>query len=292
MSTGRHAQLAGPAVALATAGPAGRPDVTAGWLTGFRDALHAEWTKLRTVPSTAWLLATAIVITVAGSAITASVVQCSSKTCGADPVKNSLTGVMLGQAAIAVLAVMVVSGEYSSGMIRTSLAAVPRRTTMLAAKASVLTGAVLVTAAVAVLGSVLAGQYFTPGNGFTAAHGFLPVTLAHAPVVRAAAGSVLYLGLIALLSIGLAAAVRDSAAAITVVLGLLYVLPIIGGLLLNPVWARRFDRYSPMNAGLAIQATRNLGKLPIGPWAGLGVLACWAAAAMLAGWLLLRFRDA
>lgn len=294
MSAGRHAQLAGPAVALATAGPAGGTTAQAGgWLAGFGAALHAEWTKLRTVPSTAWLLATAFVVTVAGSAITASVVQCSSsKTCGADPVKNSLTGVMLGQAAIAVLAVMVVSGEYSSGMIRTSLTAVPRRTAMLAAKASVLTGAVLVTAAVAVLGSLLAGQHFTPGNGFTAAHGFLPVTLAHAPVVRAAAGSVLYLGLIALLSIGLAAAVRDSAAAITVVLGLLYVLPVIGGLLLNPVWARRFDRYSPMNAGLAIQATRNLGKLPIGPWEGLGVLACWAAAALLAGWLLLRFRDA
>ena len=246
------------------------------------------------MPSTAWLLATAIVITVAGSAVTASVVQCGSKTCGADPVKNSLTGVMLGQAAISVLAVMVVSGEYSSGMIRTSLTAVPRRTAMLAAKASVLTGAVLVTAAVAVLGSLLAGQHFTPGNGFTAAHGFLPVTLAHARrwCARRRKLGALYLGLIALLSLGLAAAVRDSAAAITVVLGLLYVLPIIGGLLLNPVWARRFDRYSPVNAGLAIQATRNLGKLPIGPWEGLGVLACWAAAAMLAGWLVLGLRDA
>ena len=293
MSAGRHAQLAEPVVALATAGPAaGRTAEAGGWLAGFAAALHAEWTKLRTVPSTAWLLATAIVVTVAGSAVTVSVVQCSSKTCGADPVKNSLIGVMLGQAAIAVLAVMVVSGEYSSGMIRTSLTAVPRRAAMLAAKASVLTGAVLVTAAVAVLGSLLAGQHFTPGNGFTAAHGFLPVTLAHAPVVRAAVGSVLYLGLIALLSIGLAAAVRDSGAAITLVLGLLYVLPIIGGLLLNPVWARRFDRYSPTNAGLAIQATRNLGNLPIGPWEGLGVLACWAAGAMLSGWLLLRLRDA
>lgn len=293
MSAGRHAQLAGPAVALATAGPAaGTRAEAGGWMAGFAAALHAEWTKLRTVPSTAWLLVTAIVVTVAGSAVTASVVQCSSKTCGADPVKNSLTGVMLGQAAIAVLAVMVLSGEYTSGMIRTSLTAVPRRTAMLAGKASVLTGVVLVTAAVAVLGSLLAGQYLTPGNGFTAAHGFLPVTLAHAPVVRAAAGSVLYFGLIALLSIGVAAAVRDSAAAMSLVLGLLYVLPVIGGLLLNPVWARRFDRYSPTNAGLAIQATRNLGKLPIGPWEGLGVLGCWTAAAMLAGWLLLRFRDA
>src|ERR1700722_16500669 len=222
VSAGRHAQLAEPVVALATAGPAaGRTAEAGGWLAGFAAALHAEWTKLRTVPSTAWLLATAIVVTVAGSAVTVSVVQCSSKTCGADPVKNSLIGVMLGQAAIAVLAVMVVSGEYSSGMIRTSLTAVPRRAAMLAAKASVLTGAVLVTAAVAVLGSLLAGQHFTPGNGFTAAHGFLPVTLAHGPVVRAAAGSVLYFGLIALLSLGLAAALADSVVASTLVLGLL-----------------------------------------------------------------------
>jgi ABC-2 type transport system permease protein len=291
MSAGRHTQLAGPAVALAAAGPAGRPAVRGGWLTGLGAALHAEWTKLRTVPSTPWLLATTVVLTVAGSAITASVVKCTTA-CGADPAKNSLTGVMLGQAAIAVLAVMVLTGEYSSGMIRTTLAAVPRRTVLLVAKAAVLTGAVLATAAVAVLGSLLAGQFLTPENGFTAAHGFLPVTLAHAPVVRAAAGTVLYFGLIALLSIGLAAAVRESAVAITVVLGLLYVLPIIGGLLLSPVWTRRFDRYSPMNAGLAIQATRNLGKLPIGPWAGLGVLACWAGAAMLAGWIVLRCRDA
>jgi len=292
MSAGRPAQLAGPAAALAAAGPAGRPALTGGWLAGLWAALHAEWTKLRTVPSTPWLLATTVVLTVAGSAIAASVVKCAATACSADPVKNSLTGVMLGQATIAVLAVMMLTGEYSSGMMRTTLTAVPRRTTMLAAKAAVLTGTVLVTAAVAVLGSLLAGQFFTPENGFTAAHGFLPVTLAHAPVVRAAAGTVLYFALIALLSLGLAAAVRDSAVAITVVLGLLYVLPIIGGLLLSPVWARRFDRYSPMNAGLAIQATRNLGKLPIGPWEGLGVLACWAGAAMLAGWLLLRYRDA
>jgi ABC-2 type transport system permease protein len=301
VSAGRPAQLTGPAVAPAGPGPAAGPagsasaagaaGMTGGWLAGFGDALHAEWTKLRTLSSTAWLLVVAVVLTVAGGAVTTAVVKCSTA-CSADPAKNSLTGVMLGQAAIAVLAVMMMTGEYSSGMIKTTLAAMPRRASMLTAKASVLIGAVLVTGAVAVLGSLLAGQYFAAENGFTTPHGFLPVTLAHGPVVRAAAGTVLYLGLIALLSLGVAAAVRDSAVAITVVLGLLYVLPIIGGLLLSPHWARRFDRYSPMSAGLAIQATRNLRALPIGPWDGLGVLACWAAAALLAGWALLRLRDA
>jgi ABC-2 type transport system permease protein len=262
-----------------------------GGRAGLRDALHAEWTKLRTVPGTPWLLATAVVITVAGSAIPSAVSTCT-QACGVDPARTSLTGILLGQAAIAVLVVMAMTGEYSSGMIRTTLAATPHRTVMLAAKAAVLTAVVLVTGIIAVLGSVVVSQFFLTENGFTAANGFLPVTLAHAPVVRAAAGSVLYLGLIALLSLGLAAAVRDSGAAITVVLGLLYVLPIIGGLLLNPHWAREFARYSPMNAGLAIQATRNLGRLPIGPWEGLGVLGCWAALAMLAGWGLLFLRDA
>ena len=93
------------------------------------------------------------------------------------------------------------------------------------------------------LGSVLAGHFILPGNGFTAAHGFLPLSLAAGPTVRAAAGSVLYLGLIALLSLGLAAAVRDSGASIAVVLGLLYIVPIISGLgTLDPLWERRFER--------------------------------------------------
>lgn len=255
------------------------------------DAIHAEWTKLRTVSTAGWLLLTSIAVTIGASAITSSVVQCPHS-CSADPAKISLTGVMLGQTTIAVLAVLAVGSEYSSGMIRVSLTAMPRRLEMLVAKAAVLTAVAVAAGAVSVLGSLLAGQLLLPGHGFTAKHGFLPTTLAHAPMLRAAAGSVLYLALIALFSFGLATAVRDSGAAISISLGLLFVLPILGNVLLNAHWQRRFDRYSPMNAGLAIQATRNLGKLPIGPWEGLGVLGLWTAAAMLAGWLVFRFRDA
>jgi ABC-2 type transport system permease protein len=231
-----------------------------------------------------------VVVTVGASAITSSVVQCPTS-CRADPAKISLTGVMLGQTTMAVLAVLLVSSEYSSGMISVSLAAVPRRLEMLVAKAAVLTAVVMAAGVVSVLGSLLAGQLLLPGNGFTAKHGFVPTTLAHGPMMRAAAGSVLYFVLIALFSLGLATAVRDSGAAITIALGLLFVLPILGTVLLNPHWQRRFDRYSPMNAGLAIQATRNLSKLPIGPWEGLGVLGIWTAAAVLAGWLVFRIRS-
>ena len=102
-------------------------------------------------------------------------------------------------------------------------------------------------------------------------------------MLRAAAGSVLYLALIALLSLGIATAVRDPAVAIGVVLGLLYLFPIIAALAGNPHWQRHLEQIGPMTAGLAIQATTGLRSLPISPWAGLGVLAAWAAAALLAG---------
>jgi ABC-2 type transport system permease protein len=111
-------------------------------------------------------------------------------------------------------------------------------------------------------------------------------------VVRATVGSVLYLILIALLSLGTAPAIRDSATAIGVVLGLLYLFPIVGAALGGSHLARLLQQVGPMTAGLAIQATTDLGNLPIGPWAGLGVLAAWAAAALLAGGLLLYLRDA
>jgi ABC-2 type transport system permease protein len=244
------------------------------------------------VPGTGWLLLTAVALTVGTSVLATAVVKCPAS-CGEDTTRLSLTGILLGQAAVAVLAVLVMTGEYSSGMIRITLTAVPRRATALAAKAIVLTGVVLAAGTVAVLASVLAGRYILPGNGFTGAHGVLALSLGDGPTLRAAAGSVLYLALVALLSLGLATALRDSGATIAVVLGLLYIVPLLTDLgTLDPAWEHRFQRYGPMTAGLAIQATRNLRKLPIGPWQGLGVLAAWAAAALLTGGLLLRLRDA
>ena len=108
---------------------------------GLRDTLHAEWTKLRTAPGTAWLLLAVVALTVAVSAAAAAATRCPAAGCGQDPAKISLTGVDLGQAVVAILAVLAISGEYSTGMIRITLAAMPRRTTVLAAKAAVVTGA-------------------------------------------------------------------------------------------------------------------------------------------------------
>jgi ABC-2 type transport system permease protein len=257
-----------------------------------KNALHAEWTKQRTVAVTGWLLLSVAVLTGAVSAVTAGAAHCPAAGCGLDPARVSLTGVEFGQAAVAILAVLAISGEYTTGMIRTTLTAMPRRTTVLAAKAAVLAGLVLAAGTVGVLASVLAGRLLLPGHGFTAAHGLAPLSLADGPVLRAAAGSVLYLVLIGLLSLGVATAVREPAVAIGVVLALLFLFPIIAHVAVSQQWQRHLEQAGPMTAGLAIQATTGLHRLPIQPWAGLGVLAAWAAAALLAGGLVLRLRDA
>jgi ABC-2 type transport system permease protein len=260
--------------------------------TALREAVHAEWTKLRTVPSTGWLLLTAIVLTVGVSVLETAVTKCPAE-CADDTTKLSLTGVWVGQAAVAVLAVVAITGEYSSGMIRTALTAVPRRVIALAAKGIVLAGVVLAAGAVSVAGSLVAGRYLLPGNGFTGAHGSVALSLGAGPTLRGAAGSVLYLALVALLSLGLATAMRDSGTSIAVLLGLLYIVPLFTQLgVLDPQWEHRLQQWSPMTAGLAIQATRGLKTLPIGPWPGLGVLGLWTAWALVLGGLVLCLRDA
>ena len=263
----------------------------AGWAS-MREALRAEWTKLRTAPGTIWLLAAVIALTAALSAAAATAVRCPSAGCGQDPAKISLTGIQLGQAIVSVLAVLAIGGEYSTGMIRTTLTAMPRRATVLAAKAATLTSLVLTAGTLAVLASVLAGRLILPGHGFTPAHGYPPLSLGDGPVLRAAAGSVLYLALIALLSLGAAAAVRDSAVAAGAVLGLLYLFPIVAAVVTNPHWQQHLEQIGPMTAGLEIQATTGLRSLPLSPWTGLGVLAAWATAALLTGGLVLQLRDA
>jgi ABC-2 type transport system permease protein len=259
---------------------------------GWPAALHAEWTKLRTLPGTPWLAAAIVAATVSVSTAAASAVSCPSGSCGVDPTKLSLTGIDLGQAVAAVFAVLVISSEYSSGMIRITMSAVPRRVTVLTAKATIVSGLVLAAGIIAVAGSLLAGHVILPGHGFIPAHGYPPVTLADGPVLRAATGSVLYLALIALLSLGIATIIRDPGPSIGAILGLLYLAPIIAAVMHGTHWQRDVERYAPMTAGLAIQATTSLRSLPISPWAGLGVLAAWAAGALLLGGALLKVRDA
>jgi ABC-2 type transport system permease protein len=255
-----------------------------------RAALHAEWTKFRTVAGPAWLLAGVVALTVAIGAAAASAAQCSSATCGIDPAKVSFTGMYLSQAVVAVAGVLAIGNEYSTGMITLSLTAMPRRLTWVFAKAAVLTAPVLTASVLAVAGSVLAGRLILPGHGFTPAHGYASLT--SATDVRAAAGAALYLTLIALLSLGVAAVVHDSAPAIGLVLGVLYLFPIAAAVIANEPISRHLQQTGPLPAGLDAEATTGLGSLPLTPWQGLGVVALWTVGALLLGALALEFRDA
>jgi ABC-2 type transport system permease protein len=254
--------------------------------------LRAEWTKLRTSAGTFWLLLAAICLTVGLGAVADVGVRCGSAACNQDPAKISLAGVYLGQVIVAISAVTIVTAEYGTGMIRTTLTAMPNRVAVLTAKAIVAAGWALAAGLIGVIGSALLGQLLLPAKGFTPANGYLSIALTHAETLRAASGSVLYLVLIALLSLGIATVVRDSAAGIGVVLGLLFAFPIALVMVSNPHWHRHLEQLAPMNAGLGIQTTIDVHSLPLTPWAGLGVLGLWAAGALVLGAFVLQVRDA
>ncbi|WP_035855069.1 ABC transporter permease subunit [Cryptosporangium arvum] len=237
------------------------------------DVVRGEWTKLRTVPATLWAVLAVAVATAGSSALAVTTVDCP---CATDTTRLTLVGVQLGQAVAAVFAAGVIGGEYGTGMVAVTFAATPRRTSVLAAKA--------------LLVSVLVGGAGAVGVGaaWVAGHAALGTGFAARPLV----GSVLYLVLVALLGLGVAAVTRGSAAATGVVLALLYVAPIVTGMVGDPEWKRHLRQIGPSDAGLAIQASTGLDALPIQPWPGLGVLAAWAGAALLAGAVSLAGRDA
>ncbi|MFE4335522.1 ABC transporter permease [Streptomyces sp. NPDC056831] len=256
-----------------------------------RNVGRAEWTKLRTDASNGWLLLGAVALTLAIGAAVAMTSRCDAVACGEDATRLSLTGVMVGQVVVAIVAVLMVGNEYSTGMMQTTVAAVPRRLTVLLSKAAVLSAVILVVGAIGVFGSLLIGGMVTPGRGFTEAHGYEAMSLANSTTLRAAVGSVLYLVLIGLLSLGLALIVRSSATAIGIVLGLLFFFPILTQVITDPDWQRLLQQIAPMTAGLSIQTTIGVDRLPIGPWEGLGVVALWATGALTVGGAMLRARD-
>ncbi|GIJ46068.1 ABC transporter [Virgisporangium aliadipatigenens] len=235
--------------------------------------LRAEWTKFRTAPGMAWLLV-GVAVATAGLSAWASGVSGGAVP---DPVRVSLTGVMFGQAVVAIVAVLPVGDEYASGMVRVSFAAVPRRWAVLGAKALVVGGAVAVAAVPGVLVSLWAGQRWLSGYA--------------GGLWRPGVGALLYLVLVGLLSVGVAAVLRNSAAAIGAVLGLLFAFPLMALSVPDPDWRRHIEQVGPMSAGMSVLATRGLDELPIAPWRGLGVLAAWALGFLLVGVLLTERRD-
>jgi ABC-2 type transport system permease protein len=253
------------------------------------DALRAEWTKIRTSRSPAWILLATVVLTAGLSALVTATIHVGGGG-GEDPTKVSLVGVDLGQAIIAMLGVVVISEEYGTGMIRTTLVAIPRRMTVLATKALNLIVLSTFAGSLGVAGSILAGRVFLSHAGLGPANGYPLISVGNGPTFRAAAGSVIYLVLIALLALGIASAIRDTAVSIGIVLALLYLFPVIAATV-HGSWQRYLEQIGPMTAGMSIQSTTGLSSLPIGPWEGLGVLAAWSAASLLIGGFALKVRD-
>lgn len=267
----------------------------------FGRVVRAEWTKLRSVPSTAWSLLALIGLTVllglfvaASFDTTGGVPGCrpGAPGCGdEDVVMNGLSGVAFGQFAVVAIATLAATGEFATGTIRATLTAVPHRSTALAAKALVVAVVCLAVGLVASVVAFLVSQPVQHGNGFVPEQGYPIVSLADEPALRAVVGSGLYLALVGLLSLGVGVIIRHTAAAITTMFGLLLV-PFIVALLL-PEQQREFvQRYSPMSAGMVIQRTVDrVDSVPIGVWAGLGVLAGWAVAALVGGFVMINRRD-
>jgi ABC-2 type transport system permease protein len=254
-----------------------------------RLALRSEWTKLRTVRSTAWLPAGAAVLFVALSVAISAAAAPDTTACAdsCDPARLTLSGVYIAQVAVVVLAVLAVTAEYDTGLITLTLAATPRRLMVLAAKAATVVAAVVAAGLVGVTASLFAGRTLLSANGFPAPLPAEPVT-----ALRVGVGTVLYLVLVALLSLGVACALRHTALALSAVLALLYLAPLVTRIMPDARWQTWIEQYAPMSAGLAIQSTRDVEQLPIGPFTGLAVLTCYAAAALAVGAVLFAARDA
>jgi ABC-2 type transport system permease protein len=215
--------------------------------------LRAEWTKLRTAPDTAWLPVAAVALTIGLGAGVSAAASPDSVACaaGCDAARLSLSGVVLGQLAVVVFAVRAITGEHHHGLLAVTLAATPQRLVVFAAKTVVLAAVALVTGACAVAGSLVAGRILLPANGFPF----------HGPFPRASLGAVLYLGLIALLTFGLASVIRHTTPALTVMLALLYLPPLLVRLIPDDRWPTRIERLAPMTAAPAVLAAETAAAL-------------------------------
>jgi len=260
---------------------------TGGALPRVGGILRSEMCKLRTVRSTFWMLAAAVVFNVAVAAVLAIVLPghlSAHQKATIDSVRVSLGGLHLSQIAIGLLGVLAVTSEYSTGMIRATLAAVPQRRLMLTAKTAVLAAAVLVTGIGASFAAYLIFQALLPAGDA------MRTSLGDPGVLRAVTGAGLYLTVLGLLGFGLGTVIRSSAGAVAALFGLLFI-PTLLAALLPAAWQDTVAPYLPMNAGDAIYTVQHQAHT-LQPWPGLGVFCVYAAAALAAGFVLISRRDA
>ena len=258
---------------------------------GFGGALRSEWTKIRSVRSTVWTLAAAIIIAVGISTLgnwgqashtTLSAQQLAAK----DLVQRSMFGIMLGQLVMVVFGALAITSEYATGMIRTSLSAQPRRLPVYFAK-------LLVVAAIAfVVGEIISFASFLIGIHFWAAKG-VHLSLSSHGALQAVIGGGLYLDGAALLAFGIGAAMRHTAGAITTGVFLLFVITIIVAFMPDS-WQADIDKYLPANAGEQVWATQHTADVgtAFGAWAGFGVYMAYAVLALLIGMWVFKRKDA
>jgi ABC-2 type transport system permease protein len=292
---------------------------------GMRGVLASEFTKLRSVRSTYWTIA-ALVITSVGLAAILGAAQASNlnsnpwNKAGFDATQLSVGALVeFGQLVICVLGAMVITSEYSTGMIRTSLTAMPRRGTVFMSKLLVFTGAALVISLVTSFVSFFVGQATLSGTGVAASlfHSVtIPANVNMSPpaggpgngppnytftgtdvitaghVLTALVGSALYVTLAAMIAFGLGAIIRHTAGAITSAIGLLFVLSIVIQLLPDN-WRWDLMRWFPDAAGRVVWVTVGPNNAHLwSTWPQLGITAIWAVALIGIGGFLFRKRDA
>ena len=252
--------------------------------------LQSEWTKIRTVSSTVWTLASALLVTVAMSAALCALLNSTfddlsqAEQLTFDPTFVSFSGMILGQLAMVVFGVLVVGTEYSSGMIRTSLAAVPQRATFLFSKIAVAGGLALL------VGLVTSFLSFFLGQALLGEH---RASIGDDNVLRAVIGAGLYMCLIALFSMGVAAMLRSSMLSLGILVPFFF---LISQILSAVPKAKEVAKYFPDQAGAKIMQVvpdaMNSEEAPYGPWGGLGIMLIWVVAALAGGYLVMKKRDA
>ena len=249
--------------------------------------IRSEWTKLRSVPSTAWSLLTSVALIVGFGALYSLVrvtrpPHSAAEMASFDPTAISLAGAQLAQVAVGVLGVLLITGEYATGTIRTSMVAVPRRLPVLWGKVVVFVLTAPVLFVPATLATFLVSQSVLSREQ-------LGTSLHEPGVARAVLGSALYLTAVGLLGLGLGALLRNTAGAIASLFGLLFGLQILVGFLPATV-SDTIARYLPTPAGAAVTNVRP-DPASLGPWAGFGLFCLYTAITLgLAAWLLRR-RD-
>jgi ABC-2 type transport system permease protein len=247
--------------------------------------IRSEWTKLRTLPSSAWSLLVAAALIVGFGALYSGVrvtrpPDDPAAIASFDPTAVSLSGLQLAQLAIGVLGALLITGEYATGMIRTSFAAVPARLPVLWGKAIAYALAVLALCVPASFAAFLVGQSILSAEQ-------LDTTLGQPGVARAVLGGGLYLAAVGLLGLGLGALLRGTAAAVGALFGLLFAPQILVGFLPS-TWSDHIYGYLPAPAGVAVTSVQQ-DPAALAPWTGLGLFCLYTAVLLaLAAWRLRR----